>query len=309
MNTTDKKTNKHYKLGYIGIVGRPNVGKSTLLNYILGEKLAITSRKPQTTRQNLLGIHTSEKAQYIFVDTPGLHQQADKKINQYMNKSARLALEQVDVIVHICDSTRWTTDDDYVLQLLKRHDIPVIAVLNKMDLLSNMDAIIPEIEAMSTRYPYAEIVPVSALKNRNVSHLLDVIANYLPLGDKIYPDDQLTTASMRFIASEIVREKLFKALHQELPYSIAVITDSYKEVDGKVQIFVTILLERASQKPIVVGKGGKIIKMIGTQARKELQLLLGQPVELRTWVKIKENWSDNDSSLQQLGLNQGIDHF
>ncbi|PID66254.1 MAG: GTPase Era [Gammaproteobacteria bacterium] len=295
-----------YKSGYIAIIGRPNVGKSTLLNYILGEKLAITSRKPQTTRQNLLGIYTRENAQCVFVDTPGLHLDGNKKINQYMNQSARLASEFVDMIIHISDATRWTKDDDYALDLLKNTDKPVIAVVNKMDLLADKNAMIPKIEEMTRRFPYSEIVPVSALKNTNVTHLLDTLVNYLPYGERIFPEEQMTTASMRFIAAEIVREKLFKTLHQELPYSLTVITDSYKELDDKTEIFVTILIERASQKPIIIGKSGKLIKMIGTQARKELEALLGTKVNLKTWVKVKENWSDSDKSLQQLGFGQEI---
>ncbi len=275
----------------------------------MGEKLAITSRKPQTTRQNLLGIYTRENAQCVFVDTPGLHLAADKKINQFMNKAARLATEFVDVIIHICDATRWTTDDDYALKLLENTDKPVIAVVNKMDLLSEQNAMIPKLAEMSERYPYAEVIPVSALKNTNISHLLDTLINYLPYHAQLFPETQITTASMRFIAAEIVREKLFKILHQELPYSLTVVTDSFKESDDKAEIFVTILLERASQKPIVIGKGGKIIKMIGIQARKELETLLDKPVNLKTWVKIKENWSDNDKSLQQLGFGQDFSEF
>ncbi len=298
---------KPYKSGYIAIIGRPNVGKSTLLNYILGEKLAITSRKPQTTRQNLLGIYTRDNAQCVFVDTPGLHLQADKQINQFMNKAARLATEFVDMIIHISDATRWTSDDDYALELIKNTDKPVIAVVNKMDLLSGKNAVIPKIAEMTERFNYSEVVPVSALKNTNVEHLLDTLINYLPYGEQIFPDDQITTASMRFIAAEIVREKLFKALHQELPYSLTVVTDSYEETADKAEIFVTILIERASQKPIVIGKGGKIIKMIGIQARKELESLLDKKVSLKTWVKIKDNWSDNSATLQQLGFNQDFE--
>lgn len=300
-------TKKPYKSGYVAIIGRPNVGKSTLLNYILGEKLAITSRKPQTTRQNLLGIYTQENAQCVFVDTPGLHLEADKQINQFMNKAARLATEFVDMIIHISDATRWTSDDDYALELIKNTNKPVIAVVNKMDLLSEKNAVIPKIEEMMTRFNYSEVVPVSALKNTNVAHLLDTLVSYLPYGQQIFPEDQITTASMRFIAAEIVREKLFKALHQELPYSLTVITDSYKDEPERAEIFVTILIERASQKPIVIGKGGKIIKMIGIQARKELEVLLDKKVSLKTWVKVKDNWSDNSATLQQLGFNHDFE--
>lgn len=308
-NAMNNITNQTYRAGYIAIIGRPNVGKSTLLNYILGEKLAITSRKPQTTRQNLLGIRTRCDAQFVFVDTPGLHLDANKQINQYMNKSARLATEFVDVIVHICDATRWTSDDDYALQLLKETNKPVIAVINKMDLLSDQNAMIPKIAEVTEKFEYAEVVPVSALKNTNIDHLLDTLTGYLPYNDQLFPDDQMTTASMRFIAAEIVREKLFKALHQEIPYSLTVVTDSYKAHDEKIDIFVTILVERASQKPIIIGKGGKTLKMIGMQARQELEALLDSKVNLKTWVKIQDNWSDSDKHLQQLGFGQDIEGF
>ncbi len=292
----------NYKAGYIAVVGRPNVGKSTLINHILGTKLAITSRKPQTTRQNLLAIHTSEDAQFIFVDTPGLHLRAEKKMNKYMNQSAKQASEFVDLIIHISDATSWTEDDDYVLDLIKQTDKPVIHVINKMDLLNQKKDIIPKIDVISKKFEYNDIVPISALKKANVEHLLDTLKQYLPYNDKFFEDDQITTASMRFIASEIVREKLFKTLHQEIPYSAAVLVDSYKELDDRVEIFVTILLERASQKPIVIGKGGQVLKRIGMQARKELEEFLETKVELRTWVKIKSNWADNDKTLLQLGL-------
>lgn len=304
---TEQNTTLSSRAGYIAIVGRPNVGKSTLLNYILGEKLAITSRKPQTTRQNLLGIRNQDNTQFVFVDTPGLHLSADKKINQYMNKSARQATEFVDAIIHISDGTRWTEDDDYVLKLLQNTQKPVIHVINKMDLLKDTKEMIPLIETISDKFNYTDIVPISALKNTNINRLLEVLAKFLPFSPPIFPEDQITTASMRFIASEIVREKLFKILHQELPYSLAVITDSYKESDTQVEVFVTILLDKASHKPIVIGKGGKILKMIGSQARKELMELTGKKVMLKTWVKIKENWSDNDKTLNQLGLGQSFD--
>lgn len=304
---TEQNTTLSSRAGYIAIVGRPNVGKSTLLNYILGEKLAITSRKPQTTRQNLLGIRNQDNTQFVFVDTPGLHLSADKKINQYMNKSARQATEFVDAIIHISDGTRWTEDDDYVLKLLQNTQKPVIHVINKMDLLKDTKEMIPLIETISDKFNYTDTVPISALKNTNINRLLEVLAKFLPFSPPIFPEDQITTASMRFIASEIVREKLFKILHQELPYSLAVITDSYKESDTQVEVFVTILLDKASHKPIVIGKGGKILKMIGSQARKELMELTGKKVMLKTWVKIKENWSDNDKTLNQLGLGQSFD--
>lgn len=301
--------NPQFRAGYIAIIGRPNVGKSTLMNHILGEKLAITSRKPQTTRQNLLGIYTDENSQCVFVDTPGLHLEANKRMNQLMNKSARLATEFGDVIMHISDALRWTDDDEYALSLIKNTKKPVIAVINKIDLLKTQDEIIPKIEAMAARFPYQAIVPVSALKNNNIAQLLKVLTAQLPYQAPIFPKDQLTTAGMRFIAAEIVREKLFKALHQELPYALTVYTDSYKETDDRVEIFVTILIERASQKPIVIGKGGKILKMVGMQARQALEELLDKKVNLKTWVKIKENWSDNSNSLQQLGFGQDGQHY
>ncbi|MGY0399906.1 MAG: GTPase Era, partial [Ostreibacterium sp.] len=198
-------------------------------------------------------------------------------------------------------------DDDYTLKLIKNMGKPVIAVINKMDLLAGRNAVIPKIDEMIQRFPYSEIIPVSALKNTNVGHLLDTLVDYLPYAEKVFPEDQITTASMRFIAAEIVREKLFKALHQELPYSLTVVVDEYKVSSDRTDIFVTIMIERASQKPIVIGKGGKVIKMIGIQARKELEILLETKVSLKTWVKVKENWSDSSKSLQQLGFGQDFD--
>jgi len=295
-----------HRAGYIAIIGRPNVGKSTLLNYILGQKLAITSRKPQTTRQNLLGIYTKAQAQCIFVDTPGLHIGADKALNQLMNKSARLAAEFVDIVIHISDARRWTNDDDYALKLLAHLPCPVIAVVNKWDSLADKNTMIPKIETLAKRYHYQEIIPISALKKHNIEYLLDTLITYLPVAEAIFPNDQLTTASTRFLAAEIVREKLFKALHQEIPYSIMVSTDKLTEYGDHTEIFVTIFIEHASQKAIVIGKGGQTIKMIGIQARKVLEKLLGQRVNLKTWVKIKDNWSDSAKSLQQLGLGQGL---
>lgn len=295
-----------FKAGYVAVIGRPNVGKSTLMNHLLGEKLAITSRKPQTTRQNMLGIYTDERMQIVFADTPGLHEQEPRRINRYMNQSAQSALAFCDVVLHLTDATRLTSDDEYAIQQLADLNAPVIHVINKLDLLDNYDAVMPIIAERQAQYPYADIIPVSALKNTNTDRLIEVIANYLPEQDAIYPPEQLTTADMRFLASELIREKLFKLLHQELPYALTVLIVDYKEEDDRTTIHADILVEREGQKGIVIGKGGKILKMVGEQARKDLESYTGNKVVLKTHVRVSDNWSDNDKAIQQLGLSKGL---
>lgn len=295
-----------FKAGYVAVIGRPNVGKSTLMNHILGEKLAITSRKPQTTRQNMLGIYTDERVQIIFADTPGLHEQEHRRINRYMNQSAQSALAFCDVVLHLTDATRLTSDDEYAIQQLADLNAPVIHVINKLDLLDNYDAVMPIIAERQAQYSYADIIPVSALKNTNIDRLIEVIANYLPEQGAMYPPDQLTTADMRFLASELIREKLFKLLHEELPYALTVLIVDYKEQDDRTTIHADILVERDGQKGIVIGKGGKILKMVGEQARKDLESYTGNKVVLKTHVRVSDNWSDNDKAIQQLGLSKGL---
>lgn len=289
------------RTGYVAIVGRPNVGKSTLLNHLVGQKISITSRKPQTTRHNILGIKTGNNAQIIFVDTPGLHTGFDKALNRVMNKSAAAAVEDVDLVLFVVERNLWTKEDQHVLRILERSQVPVLVVLNKTDQLEDKNILIPHLQFLAETLPQAEFVPVSALKGQNLQHLEKEIIKRLPEADYFYPEDQITDRSMRFIAAEIIREKLTRQSGSELPYQAAVEIEKYAEDEKLVTIEALILVEREGQKRIVIGdKGGKL-KAIGTQARLDLEKTLDKKVLLKLWVKVKSGWSDSERALKSLG--------
>ncbi len=287
--------------GYIAIVGRPNVGKSTLINHLIGQKIAITSNKPQTTRHTLLGIHTIANAQMVFVDTPGIHQESKKAINRYMNRAAWQSMDFVDVIVQLSEVGHWTEEDEYVTKGIAEMKQPKLHVLNKIDRFKDKNKLFQAIETIKDKANWQEIIPVSAKFEQNIKILETTLPNYLPEQEWLFPEDQITTAGMRFIAAETIREKLFRYLHQELPYELGVIIERYAEEDKMVVIDATIMVERASQKGIVIGKGGKTLKLVGQRAREDLEKMLNQKVFLRTWVKIKENWRDDDQIIQSMG--------
>ncbi len=289
------------KCGYVAIVGRPNVGKSTLLNHLLGQKISITSRKPQTTRHNILGIKTENSTQTIFVDTPGLHSGFDKAINKVMNRSASTAIQGVDVILFVVDKTQWTEQDKYVLKLIKAAKIPVLVVINKTDQVEDKNTLIPHLQMLAAALPDAEFVPVSALQGHNLDRLEDTLQKYLPENGFFYPEDQVTDKSMRFIAAEIIREKITRLAGSELPYQSAVEIEVYEETDKLVTIEALILVEREGQKRIVIGDKGAKIKNIGTQARLDLEKMLDKKVLLKLWVKVKNGWSDSERALKSLG--------
>lgn len=289
------------KVGIISIVGRPNVGKSTLLNKLLGQKISITSRKPQTTRHNITGIYTTEKVQMVFVDTPGIHKKELRAMNQYMNKSALQSLHDVDVILFVIEGTRWTDEDDNVLAKLKAANSPVILIVNKIDTIKDKSEILPHLSVVSEKYPFQEILPLSAKNGDQVNHLLEVLEKKLPEGTPFFPEDQITDRSSRFLASEIVREKLMRSLGQELPYALTVEIEQFKETEGLLDIAAICWVERKGQKSILIGKQGKKLKEIGTQARLDMEKLFGQKVFLQLWVKVKEGWSDDVRALRSLG--------
>lgn len=294
---SDTKT----RCGYVAIIGRPNVGKSTLLNHILGQKLAITSRKPQTTRHTLLGIKTDGPTQTIYVDTPGLHKEGDKALNRFMNKSATQALREVDVVLFVVDRMRWTDEDELVWNKVRHLEIPVIIVVNKVDRLDDKKALLPHLEWLTSQLPNAEVVPVSALQDRNVDRLQEVIAGYLPESEHFYPDDQITDRSSRFLAAELVREKVMRQLGAEIPYQVAVEIEQFKQ-DGKIlHIHALILVEREGQKKIIIGEGGERMKKIGQEARLDMQKLFGSKIMLNLWVKVRRGWSDDERALNSLG--------
>ncbi|MCB1710220.1 MAG: GTPase Era [Halioglobus sp.] len=289
------------RCGYVAIVGRPNVGKSTLLNHLLGQKISITSRKPQTTRHRVLGIKTEADHQIIFVDTPGLHKDAEKAINRYMNRAASAAIRDVDVVVFVVDRTAWTDEDAMVLEQIRQGGLPCVLVVNKVDLLADKTSLLPHLQALATRADFAAILPVSALRSHNVAELEQEILKFLPLADYFFPAEQITDRSQRFLAAEIVREKIMRQLGEEIPYAITVEIEEFA-LDGEIlHISALIFVERSGQKKILVGEGGSRLRSIGSDARRDMELLFDSKVMLRLWVKVKSGWSDDERALRSLG--------
>ncbi len=289
------------RCGYVALAGRPNVGKSTLLNHVLGQKISITSRKPQTTRHRIHGIKTDSGVQVIYVDTPGIHSDQPKAINRQMNRTAAAVLSDVDVIVLLLDRLRWTPEDELVLSQLKALEVPVILAINKVDQVDDKQALLPFIEDVNRRFPFRHIVPVSALRGTNLDTLEGLIAEMLPTGDYLFPYDQVTDRNLRFIAAELIREKIMRQLGQELPYAVAVEIEQFSEQDGVFHVDAAVLVERAGQKGIVIGKGGERLKKIGTEARRDMEQSFDARVMLNLWVKVRSGWSDDERALQSLG--------
>jgi len=290
-----------FRCGYVALVGRPNVGKSTLLNRILGQKISITSRRPQTTRHRVLGIKTQETAQLIYVDTPGIHDYSGRAMNRHMNRTASSALLDVDVVVFLVDGLKWTRDDDLVLEKLASVDCPVILAVNKIDLLANRDELLPRLQELSGKYTFEQVIPVSATKGDNVTALESAVETLLPQAPAMFPEDQVTDRSVRFLAAELVREKLFRKLGRELPYGLTVEIESFKSEPGIAHIHALIWVERKSQKKIVIGKQGRLLKEVGIEARKDIEALIEGKVNLKLWVKVKEGWADDERALRSLG--------
>ena len=304
---TDTISNPGFKSGYVAIIGRPNVGKSTLINRVLGQKLCITSRRPQTTRHRILGVKTSEDSQLIYVDTPGIHISNKRAMNRYMNRAAASSIDDVDVILFVVDGMNWTEEDENVLERLKKSaKAPVLLVINKVDKLADKDALLPHIEKLSAEFDYKNVVPISARKGVNVDQLEKEIKKYMPEGELIFPADQFTDRSSRFLAAELVREQLFRHLGQELPYSITVEIEQFDDEDKLYRIGAVIYVERDGQKSIVIGKKGALLKSVGRDARIEMQTLFDKKVFLRLWVKVREGWGDNERMLKNLGYNDEL---
>lgn len=288
--------------GYVALIGRPNVGKSTLMNHLIGQKLSITSRKPQTTRHRILGIKTTELGQAIFMDTPGMHQDEKKVLNRYLNKTADSTLLGVDVVVWLLDGLYWHEYDDKIFKKLEAAGLPVILAVNKIDRVQDKSKVLSFFAEAKTRFPFKEIVPISALKNKNLDVLEQHLMGLLPEADLIYPEDQITDRPERFFVAEIVREKLTRRLGDELPYALTVDIELYEEGETITKIYASIIVERQSQKSIVIGKQGELLKKVGTEARIDIEKLIGQKVFLQLWVKVKKGWSDNERALQGLGF-------
>ncbi len=289
------------RCGYVAIVGRPNVGKSTLLNHLLGRKLSITSRKPQTTRHTLLGLHTEGNAQAIFVDTPGIHEPSDRAINRYMVRTATSVLFDVDLVIMVIEGQRWTEEDEVVLRHVRSSNMDVYCVINKIDLMRDKELLLPYMQEVSAKTGFQEIMPISALKDDGVCELRNMILDKLPRGPHLFPADQLTDKSERFLIGEIIREKLMRRLGDELPHRQTVVIENYKLQSGVVHISAVIYVEREGQKAIVIGRKGALLKSVGQDARIDIERLIEQKVMLRLWVKVKTGWTNSDQTLKHLG--------
>lgn len=287
--------------GYVALIGRPNVGKSTLLNAFLGQKISITSAKPQTTRFQILGIRTQADTQTIFIDTPGLHQNGKRALNRFMNRAATAVLHNVDLILWLVTARQWTEEDEAVLQKLQHVECPVVLVINKIDQLRSKAELLPILEKLSQKYAFAAVVPVSARDHTNLEQLEALITQHLPAGPFIFPADQVSDKSERFIAAEIIREQLMEAFLQEIPYAITVEIEQFEETAKLLRLAAIIWVERDGQKAIVIGSKGAQLKEIGTAARLELERWFGRKVYLQLWVKVKENWSDDERLLKRFG--------
>jgi GTP-binding protein Era len=285
--------------GYIAIIGRPNVGKSTLLNSFLGKKLSITSRKPQTTRHRILGVTTTENTQMIFVDTPGLHLDENKIMNKHLNKTALSTLGDVDCVLWLLDATRWNSDDDWVAEKLNHCRTPILLVINKVDKLEDSDDIIPLVEKMSQKIPNLVIIPISAKKKFNLDRLKQLIESYLPVGPFYFGAEQSTDRPESFVAAEFIREKLVRFLGDELPYATMVSIKDFKRDGRLLRIDAEIWVEKESQKGIVIGRNGDMLKKIGEKSRLAMEKYFDQKIFLRTWVKVKESWSENEQILRE----------
>ncbi|MDA0679372.1 MAG: GTPase Era [Proteobacteria bacterium] len=290
-----------FRCGFVAVVGRPNVGKSTLINTILGDKVSIVTPKPQTTRHRILGVDSHADYQAIYVDTPGIHRHANKVMNRMMNKTAANALIDADLIFFMTEANRWTDEDQDVLDRLSGISAPVIALLNKIDKVHPKEALLEALAVMSRRHSFTEVVPISAMKLDNIDSLVSLVARHLPVSQPLFPDDMITDRSENFRAAEVVREKLTLALRQEIPYGLTVQVERFERGEKGVEIDAIIWVERESQKGIVVGKGGALLKKVGRAARLDLKERLGVPVHLELWVKVKNNWADNKADLLRLG--------
>ena len=290
-----------YRSGYAVLVGRPNVGKSTLLNRLLGQKLAITSHKPQTTRHRILGILTLPAGQIALVDTPGIHTRGGRAMSHYLNRAAHTALQDVDVALFVVQALAWTGEDERALNALRQSGLPVIAVVNKVDLVEPREQLLPYLEQLAGRHHFAEVIPVSARDGSNLPALIETVLARLPEGGPLFPEDQITDRSERFFAAELLREQLTRRYHGELPYAVTVEIERFEEAEGRYLIGAVVWVERENQRAILLGKGGEAMKQTATAARKAMQSFFQTRVHLEVWIKVRKSWSSDDASLGRLG--------
>lgn len=293
-----------YRFGYVAIVGRPNVGKSTLLNRILGQKLSIVTPKPQTTRQRLAGIKTTARGQVVYVDTPGIHHSAKRALNRYMNRVARAALRDVDLVMLLCEAGKWTREDDSVAAALREADVPVLLVLNKVDTVTEKGSLLAFVKKHANDSDYAAVLMISAKTGSGVDDLEEEVLQRLPFSQPLYDEEQFTDRSERFLAAELIREQLTLRLHQELPYALTVEIEEFKHAEGLLRIGAIIWVERESQKQIAIGKNGGTLKQVGSGARLALEDLFDEKVYLRLWVKVSSDWSRSEQSIEKFGYTE-----
>ncbi|MET0088875.1 MAG: GTPase Era [Candidatus Thiodiazotropha sp.] len=289
------------RCGYAAIVGRPNVGKSTLLNALIGVRLAITSHKAQTTRHSILGVKSLSQGQIIYVDTPGIHERQDNAMNRYLNRTARTALLDVDVLVFVVEALRWTREDEKVLEMIREQSVPTLLAVNKVDKVPQKEALLPYLSELAARYDFLEIIPLSAKRGQNLPQLESAVLLALPEGENFYPDDQLTDRPEKFFAAEMVREQVTRRYAKELPYAVSVEIERFEEKDGRYLINAVIWVEKPGQKGIIIGKEGQALKEVATQARKAMQDFFDCKVHLEVWVKVKKSWSSDEAALVRLG--------
>lgn len=289
--------------GFVAIIGRPNVGKSTLLNQLLGQKVSITSRKAQTTRHRIMGIDTDGDAQVIYIDTPGLHIEEKRAINRLMNRAASSSIGDVELILFVVEGTHWTDDDEMVLNKLKGVNCPILLIINKIDNVVDKTQLLPHIQEISQKLNFMDVIPICAEKGEGIEIIKSIVRKHLPVGEHHFPEDYITDRSQRFMASEIIREKLMRFLGEELPYSVTVEIEQFKvdEKTGMYRINGLILVERDGQKKMVIGNKGEKIKQIGIEARKDMQEFFQTKVHLELWVKVKAGWADDERALRSLG--------
>lgn len=296
---------ENYRSGFVSLVGKPNVGKSTLVNKLVGRKISITSRRPQTTRHRILGIRTEPDSQMILVDTPGLHSNDKKMLNRVINRTARNSMSDVDVLVLMINANGWNQEDELPLGLAREQGVPVVLAINKVDRLKDKARLLPLIDASRKRCEFAEIVPISALSGYNVEELYGVIRARLPAAPQCFPEGQFTDKSTEFVVAELVREQLFRQLGEELPYVTAVMIEQYQENEARIQIQANIWVEKTGHKGIIIGKEGERLKAIGSNARLQIERFAGKKVHLELWVKVRKGWRDDINALEGLGYSEG----
>lgn len=296
-----------FKCGYVSIIGQPNVGKSTLLNKILDKKISITSRKSQTTRNNIIGVKTLKNAQLIFLDTPGIHSQSKKTLNKYLNKSAKSVFEDSDILLFLIQRNKLTAQDKSIISEFKNSNVKTICAINKIDQIADKNSLLPLINELAMEHSFNDIVPISALKGNGVDNLVNVLESHLPFNPYFYPSDHNFNQHSNFFISELIREKITRIMGDEIPYEVYVEVEKNEVIDNRLEIDIVIYVAKSSQKSIVIGKDGEQLKKIGTATRKELQKIFNKKVMLRSWVKVKKNWNTNIERIQSLGIGNSID--